>query len=212
MEFDETKKCSRVKFNIGPIRIDLNPVVTVASAIIIWGFVIWCIIQPKPANQEMSTWMLWVTKTWTWLYIGTQDAWAVFIIVVYFSKYSNIKLGKPDDKPEYGDATYFTMLFAAGIGMGLFYYGVAEPIYHYEPGRHGNRHWGRYVSTFISVLVFRKSFVPLKLSTPPPNDVFPKRSPRLNASGRDPYTFLRFRRDSICNIFVASVNFTIEHS
>ena len=79
--------------------------------------------------------MLWVTKTWTWLYIGTQDAWAVFIIVVYFSKYSNIKLGKPDDKPEYGDATYFTMLFAAGIGIGLFYF---EPIWHYEPGRHGN--------------------------------------------------------------------------
>ena len=157
MEFDETKKCTRVKFNIGPIRIDLNPVVTVASAIIIWGFVIWCIIQPKPANQELSTWMLWVTKTWTWLYIGTQDGWAVFIIVVYFSKYSNIKLGKPDDKPEYGDATYFTMLFAAGIGIGLFYFGVAEPIWHYEPGRHGNRYWGRYVSTLISVLVLRES-------------------------------------------------------
>ena len=157
MEFDETKKCSRVKFNIGPIRIDLNPVVTIASAILIWVIVIWCIIQPIPANQELSTWMLWVTKTWTWLYIGTQDAWAVFIIVVYFSKYSNIKLGKPDDKPEYGDATYFTMLFAAGIGIGLFYFGVAEPIWHYEPGRHGNRYWGRYVSTFISVLVFRKS-------------------------------------------------------
>ena len=53
MEFDETKKCKRVKFNIGPIRIDLNPVVTVASSIIIWAFVIWCIIQPKPANQEL---------------------------------------------------------------------------------------------------------------------------------------------------------------
>ena len=52
MEFDETKKCKRVKFNIGPIRIDLNPLVTIASAIIIWGFVIWCIIQPKSANQE----------------------------------------------------------------------------------------------------------------------------------------------------------------
>ena len=56
MEFDETKKCKRVKFIIGPIRIDLNPLVTIASAIIIWGFVIWCIIQPKSSNREFLKW------------------------------------------------------------------------------------------------------------------------------------------------------------
>ena len=39
-------------------------------------------------------------------------------------KYGNMKLGKPNEKPEFKDATYFTMLFAAGIGIGLFYFGV----------------------------------------------------------------------------------------
>ena len=90
----------------------------------------------------------------TWLYIGSQDVWALFAIILYFrlvansianpewdlklkefsndcSKYSNIKLGKDTDVPEYSDATWFTMLFACGIGTGLFFFGVAEPLYHY---------------------------------------------------------------------------------
>lgn len=62
---------------------------------------------------------------------GSQDLWAIFAVVLYFSKYSKLKLGKPDDKPEYNDVTWFVMLFACGIGVGLFFYGVAEPIYHY---------------------------------------------------------------------------------
>ena len=43
----------------------------------------------------------------------------------------------------FSDATYFTMLFAAGIGIGLFYFGVAETIFHYQPGAFGNRYWDR---------------------------------------------------------------------
>ena len=74
----------------------------------------------------MSKWTLWITEVFTWMYIGTSDIWAVFMVVLYFSKYGNMKLGKPDDKPEFGDLTYFTMLFAAGVAIGLFYYGVGE--------------------------------------------------------------------------------------
>ncbi|KAL9963052.1 hypothetical protein ACROYT_G032215 [Oculina patagonica] len=74
----------------------------------------------------MSKWMLWITEVFTWMYIGTQDVWAIFIIALYVSKYGNIKLGKPDDKPVFNDLTYFKMLFAADIGIGLFYFGVEE--------------------------------------------------------------------------------------
>ena len=106
------------------INIRLNPVVSLVSAQIIWVFVAWCIMKPEIANSTMAEWKTWITATFTWMYIGTQDAWAVFVIVLYFSKYGNMKLGKPDEKPEFKDATYFTMLFAAGIGIGLFYFGV----------------------------------------------------------------------------------------
>jgi choline-glycine betaine transporter len=138
-------KCHHISFGSGIFRFNLNPVVSIMSAILIWVFVILCLTETETVSEEMTVWMKWVTKTWSWLYIGTQDVWAFFIIYLYFSKYSQIKLGKDDEKPEFGDAAYFTMLFAAGIGTGMFFYGVAEPIYHYAPkGEYGNRYQGRY--------------------------------------------------------------------
>lgn len=111
------------KFKFG-MNLRLNPVVTIISAVMIWAFVVWCMVEAEAANRQMSECKTWITDTFTWMYIGTQDAWALFILVLYFSKYGKMKLGKPDDKPEFNDATYFTMLFAAGIGIGLFYFGV----------------------------------------------------------------------------------------
>lgn len=116
-------KIGRFKLSLG---LRLNPVVTSISALVIWGFVAWCMIKAEAADAKMRVWKLWITDTFTWMYIGTQDVWAVFIVVLYFSKYGKMKLGKPDDKPEFNDASYFTMLFAAGIGIGLFYFGVGR--------------------------------------------------------------------------------------
>lgn len=121
-----SKKCRWLRFRISCCNVRLNPVVTLLSALIIWAFVVWCVAKPKAANEEMVKWRGWITLKCTWLYIGTQDVWALFIIVLYLSKYSKMKLGTPDEKPEFNDATYFTMLFAAGIGIGLFYFGVGE--------------------------------------------------------------------------------------
>ena len=118
------------KFGRFALNIRVNPVVTFVSAAIIWAFVIWCSAKPVFALAEMKSWMAWITHTCTWVYIGSQDVWAVFIIVLYFSKYGNMKLGKPDDKPDFSDATYFTMLFAAGIGVGLFYFGVGMYLFY----------------------------------------------------------------------------------
>ena len=55
----------------------------------------------------------------------------VLIFVFHLSKYSSIKLGKPNDSKEFNDFTWISMLFACGSGVGLFFYGVAEPIFHY---------------------------------------------------------------------------------
>lgn len=137
MEVEEntSDRCRWIKVNwkwgqIGRVQLGIflrfNPVVTFLSAAIIWSMVIWCTVQAKFAKEEMSRWTLWITEVFTWMYIGTSDIWAVFIVVLYFSKYGNMKLGKPDDKPEFGDLTYFTMLFAAGVAIGLFYFGVGE--------------------------------------------------------------------------------------
>ena len=53
------------------------------------------------AKAELTPWMMWITRTWTWLYIGTQDVWAVVIIILFFTKYGHVRLGKQDEKAEY---------------------------------------------------------------------------------------------------------------
>ena len=55
----------------------------------------------------------------------------VFMMLLAFSKYGRIKLGKEDDKPEFSNLTWFGMLFSAGMGIGLVFWGVAEPLDHY---------------------------------------------------------------------------------
>lgn len=55
----------------------------------------------------------------------------VFAIYLYFSKYGNIVLGDDDDKPEFDFISWFAMLFSAGMGIGLVFYGVAEPLSHF---------------------------------------------------------------------------------
>eukprot|EP00794_Sanderia_malayensis_P003750 gene3750-4272_t len=138
-------KCFTVKGKFLFMNFYFNPVVTAFSAVLIWGFVIWCMVRPKETLKEMNKAQEWITSTWTWFYIGTQNIWIVFIVILGFSKYADLKLGKDDEEPEFSDMSYFTMLFAAGVGIGLFYFGVAEPIYHYSPGgKYGNRYWNRY--------------------------------------------------------------------
>ena len=88
-------------------------------------------------SESKSLWFgekhkfLTIVDQFSWFYIGSMNLWGIFVIMLYFSKYSQIKLGQPDDKPEYNDVTWFVMLFACGIGVGMFFYGVAEPVYHY---------------------------------------------------------------------------------
>lgn len=143
---ESQKQCCTFKRKIGPIQINLNPVVTLVSASIIWALMIWCIVDTERASYKMTQSKIWITETFSWLYIITQDAWFVFLIIVYFSKYGNIKLGKDDEEPEFSDVSYFTMLFSAGIGIGLFYFGVAEPVFHYQPKNpNRNRIWHRFV-------------------------------------------------------------------
>lgn len=143
-EIRSDKKCRTLEGKIGPIRISINPVVTILSALIIWIFVIVCMVAPSETLSAMSSVKSWISTSSTWFYIGTKNIWVLFIAIIYFSKYSKIKLGNDEDEPEFSDLSYFTMLFAAGVGIGLFYFGVSEPVLHYEPGKYGNRYWGRY--------------------------------------------------------------------
>ena len=65
-----------------------------------------------------------------WLIILAANAILVFVIYLAFSKHKNLILGGPDAKPEFSNINWIAMLFSAGLGIGLLFYGVAEPIMH----------------------------------------------------------------------------------
>ena len=126
-------KCGLYEINIGIFAkkpIVFNPVSSVLGAAILWGFTIWC-MQDEKANETLGGWQDWVTETFTWLYIGSQGIW-IFFLFYLFVAWGSVKLGKPDEKPESDNTTYFAMIFSAGVAVGLFVYGTAEPLYHYD--------------------------------------------------------------------------------
>jgi len=120
-------------FSVGTIGSRLcyfNPVVSITSALLIWGFVIYAMVEQESAQTEIATWQQWVVDIWTWMYMGSQNIWIVVLLYVLY-KYWNLKLGKEDEKPEFSDMTWFAMIFSCGVATGMWYY-TAEAMWHYE--------------------------------------------------------------------------------
>lgn len=114
-----------------------NWVSSLLASLVLWGFVAAVLIDDENHTNpklptEFSRWRRWITVNFSWMYILTQDVWFIFVLWLLFTKYANIKLGRDDDKPEFSDFAWFSMLFSCGIGVGFYYYGVSEPIYHYR--------------------------------------------------------------------------------
>ncbi|KAJ8600303.1 hypothetical protein CTAYLR_000720 [Chrysophaeum taylorii] len=121
------------------LHMKFNPKVTFFAAAIIWGFIAFTSGRQKEAYNEFTSWGDWVGDEWSWFYIGSQDIWVFVLLYVCVSKYGSLKLGGDDEAPEFSRGSWFAMLFAAGVGVGLFYYGVAEPMWHYNG--YGGTRW-----------------------------------------------------------------------
>lgn len=89
----------------------------------------------------------WITEVWTWFYIVSQNIWVIALICILFvPRYANLRLGQEGEPPAYAFATWFSLLFSAGLATGLFYYGIAEPVWFYKA--HGGARWGRHVKGY----------------------------------------------------------------
>lgn len=73
----------------------------------------------------------WIFINLNWIYIWSVTSFVIFLLVLTLSKYGTIRLGDDDEKPEHSFFSWVSMLFAAGMGIGLMYFGVAEPMSHY---------------------------------------------------------------------------------
>ncbi|MEF3328667.1 glycine betaine uptake BCCT transporter [Oceanobacillus oncorhynchi] len=106
----------------------------ISSAIVLL-FILWGIIPPSvlpTANLDNVTGTIqaFIVNHFSWYYLIVTTIFIGVAFFLIFSKYGTIKLGKPEDKPEFNYISWFAMLFSAGMGIGLVFWGTAEPVLH----------------------------------------------------------------------------------
>lgn len=110
----------------------LHPTMGLASKAMVAAFVVFTIINVDFASDVYSDIKAWIQTTLNWYYITVVCVVLFFAIWVTFSRFGRIRLGSDDERPEFSRFAWFSMLFSAGIGVGLLFWSIAEPIYHFQ--------------------------------------------------------------------------------
>ena len=113
------------------LRLRTSPVIFFGSAGIIIMFVVLTLAFTDPLDSAVSTASDWLLTNMGWFYILGVTAFLVFLIFIALGRFGRVRLGKDGERPQYSDVAWFGMLFAAGIGTILMFWGVAEPISHF---------------------------------------------------------------------------------
>ena len=120
-----------VRKKILGVEVEAHPVVFPAGAILIVLFVLFAAIMPARAQILFAQLQNWISGNFSWLYIFSMSAFLLFSLFLCFSRFGDIRLGKDSDRPEFSNISWFAMLFSAGMGIGMLFYGVVEPMTHY---------------------------------------------------------------------------------
>ena len=102
------------------------------SIILIFGFIGLTLYNLSDADRLFADIQQQLSDGLGWLIILLANGFVVFVIYLALSKHKKIILGGPDAKPEFSNVNWIAMLFSAGLGVGLLFYGVAEPVLHYS--------------------------------------------------------------------------------
>lgn len=109
----------------------INPPVFYTSAAIIIALVLFASIAPDFAQTFFGAIQDWIMENVSWFYVLTVALILICITVLAVSRFGDIKLGPDHSQPDYSNSSWFSMLFAAGMGIGLMFFGVAEPVMHF---------------------------------------------------------------------------------
>lgn len=121
-------------------RFTVNKTVFAASAVITLALIIATILFPAFSENILGNSLRWVSDHFGWYYMLVVAAYGIFSLFVGISRYGDIKLGQDQEKPDFPFLAWAAMLFSAGIGIDLLFFGVSEPLAHYltpvlgEPG------------------------------------------------------------------------------
>lgn len=107
------------------------------AALIIIIFVAFAMILPDTAEALFASIQSKIIGYFNWYYVLIATAFVGFSLWLGFGKFGDIKLGKDDDEPEFSLGSWFALLFAAGMGIGLVFYGVSEPLSHFASPKPG---------------------------------------------------------------------------
>lgn len=121
-EFDATSR------NLRPVT---DPIVFGVAAVSVVAVIVWGLLAPEAFSNTMSGVLSWVVTNLGWLFIISATCFVLFVFWLAFSRHGRIPLGRDREKPEFNTVSWVAMMFSAGMGIGLIFWGVTEPLTHF---------------------------------------------------------------------------------
>ena len=119
--------CAKTGFFTG-----LHSGMGIAAKAMVVVFVVFTALNVEFANSIYSAIRSWIEATLNWYYISSVTVMLFVCFYLMFSRFGNIRLGDDDRRPEFSNFSWFAMLFSAGVGIGLLFFGIAEPMFYFD--------------------------------------------------------------------------------
>ncbi|MGK7754918.1 MULTISPECIES: BCCT family transporter [unclassified Roseovarius] len=120
-----------IETRVGPFPVDIHNPVFVISGLSVILFVAYALIAPQQAGDFFGWLRPALTSTFDWFFLSAANIFVIFCLLLIVTPMGSVRLGGSDATPDYGYAGWFAMLFAAGMGIGLMFFGVLEPAYYF---------------------------------------------------------------------------------
>ncbi len=117
---------------IGPFGLDIHNRVFAVSSLLVIAFVVLTLAFQDQAEPLFKGLRGWLTANLDWFFLGAGDVFVIACVLIAFSPLGKVRLGGTLARPDYSYLSWFSMLFAAGMGIGLMFYGVSEPLSHFS--------------------------------------------------------------------------------
>jgi BCCT family betaine/carnitine transporter len=121
-----------VEVSVGPFGLDIHNPVFAISGLTIVAFVFITLAFQESAGAAFGDLRDWLTGTFDWFFLTAANVFVLLCLFLIVSPYGKVRIGGKDATPDYSYTGWFAMLFAAGMGIGLMFYGVSEPISHFS--------------------------------------------------------------------------------
>ncbi|ROU04290.1 BCCT family transporter [Histidinibacterium lentulum] len=120
-----------IETQIGPLGLDIHNPVFFISGLSIIAFVAYALVAPGQAAEFFGWLRPMLTSNFDWFFMSAANIFVIFCLLLIVTPLGNVRLGGVDARPDYSYLGWFAMLFAAGMGIGLMFFGVLEPAYYF---------------------------------------------------------------------------------